>query len=168
MNTARPDTINAAEYKHEIREVFALNDPRYQLEITVNRDVMGVEMLKERRATCAVYVRFVASEKDKKAPGMRASHWWCAGDNEIDVHLVMSHTGCRFTIDYLDVENITSSERDKLHALFCELRGVRYTYVQNMFGFLEKDGSDEKQLFEIPFPLIAAEPKKCTESNQPT
>ncbi|MGK5033167.1 hypothetical protein [Janthinobacterium sp. MDT1-19] len=168
MNNTKPVTINAADYKQEIREVFALNDPRYQLEITVNRGVMEIGILNDRKATCAIYVRFVASEKDDKAPAMRASHWWCADANDANVHLVMTHTGCRFTVDHFEVDNIISAERDRLHALFSELRGVRYTFVQNMFGFLEKDGSDKEQIVELPFPMIAAEPKSRTETDRPT
>lgn len=156
MKVVKSITVNGDDYKREIREVFALNDPQYQLEITLNRGVFKNDMLKERQATCAIYVRFLATRNDNKAPAMRVSHWWCADDNETDVHLVMTHTGCRFTVEHLEVDNLACSERDRLHALFSELRGVRYSYVQNMFGFLEKDGTDKKQVFELPFPLIAA------------
>lgn len=154
----KPITVNSSDYKREIREVFALNDSKYQLEITLRRDVMKMMNTKKLTATCAIYVRFGSVNKDDKAPSIFVSHWWCADDGKTDVHLVMTHTGCRVNIENIDFENLASSERDRLHAFFSELRGVRYSYVQDMFGFVKKDGTDRKQVFEIPFPLITAEP----------
>ncbi len=162
-----PAQVRADGYKQSIQEVFALNDPKYQLEVVVNHDVFNPGLRSGVwQATCAIYCRFVSREGIDKAPCIKVSKWWCADDNPTDVHLVMTHQGCRFTVDDFSIENLAKNERDKLHALFSQLRGVRYTYIQNMFGFLDKDGTDKALVFELPFPAITAEPaKQATRTN---
>lgn len=166
MSNDKTIAINSEAYKREIREVFALNDSRYQIEITIHRGFIYMESKKERKPTCGIYVRFVAVKPDPKTPNMRASAWWCANDTEPDVHLTMTHTGCQFSIEQVEVENIAKTERDRLHTFLSELRGVRYTFVQDMFGFLDKNGLDKKQVFELPFPLIAKKIASETNASQ--
>lgn len=141
-------------WANEIREQFRMTDDRYTLELCLSRSSYG--MRESRALTSALYARFGPSGKADH-PRIRTSMFLTSADGCIeDVRLVMTHTGLTLDFCHNSIDNIHKDERDRLHALLLELRGVKYRYTADMFGFLRKDGSDVPQIFDLAFPVVQA------------
>lgn len=133
-----------------------MNDPRYKLELHLHRD--SYQGSSGPVLTCSLYATLKPVADDNRAPTMRASMFLTSGEDFGGeyVYLVMSHTGVRLSFKHQEVGNIRSDERDRIHALLLELRGVDYRFTPDLFGFLKKDGSDVEQRFSLNFPVIEA------------
>lgn len=134
----------------EIRERFRMTDKRYTLELCLNRGSYGTG--KHEVLTSALYASFGPSGKEDH-PRIRTSMFLTNTDPDLEnVRMVMTHTGVTLDFSQTTIDNIHKDERDRLHALLQELRGVRYQYTRDIFGFLKKDGLDVAQHFKLTFP----------------
>lgn len=150
----------AGKWEKEIRERFRMTDDRYALELSLNRGSYRASASGDLILTCALYATFGPSGKDDHAPRIRTSMFLTSSDIDSEhMRLVMTHTGVTLNFGHNDIDNIHSVERDRLHALLKELRGVIYKYTPDLFGFLRKDGSDVPQVYSLAFPSGIEEDK---------
>lgn len=147
-----------AKHKFEKRDmVFRTLDKNIILSLSIIRDAFSGIHDKEWFATCGLYLYFGSPDrktKKDKVPAINVSHWFTSAQSKDfeKVRLICHAESVRLTLPSADVLNIAPDERDRLRDFLKELRGVKFTYVADLFGFLNGDDSDKEVVMELGFP----------------
>jgi hypothetical protein len=98
------------------------------------------------------------SAEHKPVPRVRFfEHMTSSQDSSKKIRVTCARKSISIWLPSGEIEEIDIRERDRLLAFLNELRGVEIAYTPNLFGFLDKDGSDKEIITQLPFPMEATE-----------
>ena len=144
---------------------FALVGSDMVLVMSISRSYYKTEFdERDYRATCGLYITIEPADAAKRAeknlpiPRVRFSNYLNSDDGLETLHLSGHREGLRMKLPNGEIDPIAPKERDRLLAFLNELRGINLTYVANIFGFLDKDGSDKEVVTELRFPAETCNP----------
>lgn len=115
-------------------------------------------------ATCGLYITIEPADAAKRrnehrsVPRIRFSNYMNSSNSLEAIHVSGNREGLRIMLPNGEIDPIDPKERERLLAFLNELRGIKLKYVANIFGFLDKDGSDKEVVTELRFPAETCNP----------
>lgn len=154
------------DFCYSIRDQrFVLVDTDMVLVMGISRGYYKTEVdSPDYRATCNLYIAIEPVEAAKRAkecrpvPRVSFSNYLNSSDNLKTLHVSGNRAGLRMMLPNGEIDFIDRREQERLLAFLNELRGIRLKYVANIFGFIEKDGSDVEVVTELRFPAETCNP----------